>query len=381
MDFDEILAKNYKQAIQCFDVRPDERGKDTYFCQINQCSCKYFDKSAAIRHVRTHHKNVYTTIQGNRIKQPDMQTNNESIEIRVRVNPKDILNACVDLVTANALPLSVLECPAFKKVIEPYVIALKLKGIDLVINRKKIKTRIAERAQKIKKKIVSQLRNKMICLMIDIASRYNRSILGVNAAYFDDGKIKICTIGMHAIRCSQTATNITNIIKKNLSDFSIQLSQIVSITTDNGKNLIKAVNALDSSLYVEKYVSNCDTPASDSSEDDFNIDGNIFDDQYYEDLLTKVRNEFNECCYTNIIHGISCAAHCLNLVVSIAINKTSSIKNLLQKCRALAKKLRTPSYRMHLTNFGCNMAKIDVVTRWNSIFSMVIFVFPYHFIF
>lgn len=213
--------------------------------------------------------------------------------------------------------------------------------------------------------------------MVDIASRYCRSVLGVNVAYFDSGQSKVRTIGMHVIRCSQTAANIVKMIKKDLSDYCIQLNQLVAITTDNGKNMIKTVVGIDSE-FQSKMNTFCSISESDSSDDDFNIDSDIFDGKYYEDLLTQVRSEFEQCYYTDMIHGISCAAHCLNLVVSKAIKRTDSIKNLLDKCRELVKKLRTPRFRTMLEESNQNMAIIDVKTLWNSVFSMVVLIILFH---
>lgn len=139
IDVEEVLSnKNYKNFIQCDDLEKDDNGKDIFSCHVIGCCNKYHDKSAAIRHVRQGHRDIYDAIQANKVNQ----------------------SACIDLVTVNALPLSILDCPAFKKILEPYVIALKMKGIDLVVNRKNIKNRIAERASEIKKIISSQMKKK-----------------------------------------------------------------------------------------------------------------------------------------------------------------------------------------------------------------------------
>lgn len=373
LDLDEIIAKNFKLSIQCFDTETDENGKTTYSCSVDNCCKKYTDKSAAIRHIRIGHIEVFNTINANKNNQPKNNQANESLELRVRVNPKEIINACVDLLTVNALPLSALEYPAFKKILQPYVIALKMKGINLVINRTNIKHQLDKRALEIKKFIKREIRHKMVSLMTDIASRYNRSILGVNIAYMDSGQTKIRTIGMHVIRCSQTAKNIVNMIKKDLSDYGIQLKQLMSVTTDNGKNFIKAVSLLDLDFQLETQNSQPrEGNDCDDSDDEYHIDQDIFDSQYYDDLLANVQAEFEQCIYMNMIHGIACAAHCLHLVITNAIAKNRSTKLLLDKCRELAKKLRTPKLRAMLETSVLHMATIDVVTRWNSVYSMVI---------
>lgn len=371
-DIGEIISKDFKQSIQCFDIRENENKKAIFSCCVDNCDKKYTDKSAAIRHIRTGHKEIYNAINTNKVNQTNKAQMNPTLELRVRVNPKEIVNACVDLITVNALPLSALEYPAFKKILEPYVIALKLKGIDLIINRRNIKDEINKRALKIKKLIKREVRHKMVSIMTDIASRYNRSILGVNVAYMVSGQIKVRTLGMHVIRCSQTAKNIVNIIKMDLSEYGIQLKQVMSVTTDNGKNFIKAVSLLDLDFQAAHVALHESNDLDGSDDDDSHIDEDIFDSNYYEDLLAKVRAEFEESCYTDMIHGIACAAHCLHLVIINAIKKTNSIKLLLDKSRSLAKKLRTPKIRALLESSNLNAATIDVVTRWNSLYSMVI---------
>lgn len=158
-----------------------------------------------------------------------MTKSDDMINLHVRINPADLWSACIDLVTVNALPLSVVEYPAFKRILFPYIFALHRQGIELIINRQNIKKRIERRAQQIKEVIMSQVKNKMISILVDIASRFNRSVLGINIAYMIDGKICIRSIGMHTLRFSHTAVNIVNIIKKNLEEFQIGLNQVIDL--------------------------------------------------------------------------------------------------------------------------------------------------------
>lgn len=102
------------------------------------------------------------------------------------------------------MPLSIVESSPFQKILKPYVTALKLKGIDLIINRHNIKDRIAEKAEKIRESIRRETKNKVLSLMLDIATRYNRSVLGINIGFMKDGKIQIRTIGMLVLNFSHT---------------------------------------------------------------------------------------------------------------------------------------------------------------------------------
>lgn len=244
---------------------------------------------------------------------------------------------------------------------KPYVTSLKTKGIDLVINRHNIKEHISQKAKIIKQLIISETKNKLVAVMVDIATRYNRSVLGINISYMKDDVVCIRTIGMHVLLFSHTAANIRTVITNTLSDFEIHLKQVVAIICDNGKNLTKSVDLIDAVYQQTK---------PDEESDEY-IDSDVFDDEYYADLLSRVRLMFDENMYTDLIHGITCAAHCLHLVVTHALKETSSANDLIVKCRNLAKKLRTSSIRPMISTAKRRMPMIDMPTRWNSIYSMV----------
>lgn len=366
---EDIICCNYKLAIDCFAIETDESGQQTnYVCRVNSCEQKYKSKSASIRHLRINHSEIFKEIQlnksGEKLQQSQDDVLGGFLEIRVKVRPADIWNACVDLIAFNGLALSVVDSPAFKKILEPYVTALKRHGVDLVINRNNIKPCIGKRAKEIKDSIAFETKKKMVAVMLDIASRYNRAVLGVNIAYFHAGHIQIKTIGMHVLHYSHTAAHIKDTLVQNLLDFNIRLEQILSVTTDSGKNLLKMIADMNSELEGQ------DIAEAESDEEEF-IDNTIFDASYYDDLISKVQSMFNEANHTSLIHGVPCAAHCPHLVVTHAFTDLPDTTKLIEKCRNLAKKLRTPSLRTILKSFGCNMAQIDVSTRWNSIYSMV----------
>lgn len=84
-----------------------------------------------------------------------------------------------------------------------------------------------------------------------------------------------------------------------------------------------------------------------------------------------MRDRFSDILHKDIIHGVSCAAHCINLVVTHAVSKSPTVDALIEKSRNLSKKLRTPTFRALMKDFGSPMAVLDVATRWNSIYTMV----------
>lgn len=376
LSLEEVIANNIKTYIECFEPGKEDDGKLNYLCRIDGCHKTYSDKSSCIRHLRKKHKEVYDSIKSEKQEENVNQTNSSySFEIRVKVNPDDILDACAELITANGLPLSAVEYPAFKRLLNPYVTALKMKGINLSINKKSIKKHIVSRTNEVKKIIRSETRNKMISLMIDIATRYNRSVLGISIAYMFDGQICVRTIGMHILKSSHTGSYISDVIKQTLLDYNICVGQILSITTDNGKNVTKAIALLDAYYQNQKSTENknrVSQPGDSDDEDDYYIDPDIFDEEYYNDLLDEVKNSFVFTCPSDLIHGVACACHCINLVVKHAVKKTPEAVRIIDQFREIAKLLRKPTLRSRLKAANMNMAILDVETRWNSIYSMVI---------
>lgn len=375
---DSIIEQDFSKMqnfTDCFASEINEN-KIRYMCKFVDCGLTYCDKSGAIRHLKQGHKNVYECIKGNKnTKQNKNGSIFDSIELRVKVDPNEIVDACVNLITINSLPISFVDTAAFKKILEPYQIALDKKGIKLKINRRNILTHIAKKASAMKKYIKSEVKKKFLCLMIDIATRYNKSILGVNIAYMEDSNTIIRTIGMHRLKKSHTAENIRDVIRNNLLDYDISLSQIFSITSDNGANMLKAIALLDDHLQKEKNSTDNDREnhenENNDTDSDEEIESNIFDANFYNDLLAGVRLEFNSLIYSDLIQGISCAAHCLHLIVTKAIEKSKDALKVLEKCRELCKKLRRPTFQNLLESLSYKQAKLDINTRWNSIYLMV----------
>lgn len=218
------------------------------------------------------------------------------------------------------------------------------------------------------------MRGKAVSVMIDIATRYNRSVLGINIAYMHNSKVVVRTIGMQVLRFTHTAANLVKVIKKHLSDYCIHLEQIISFTTDNGKNMIKSAALLN-----EEYMEECFEEEEKEGEEEY-IDNDIFDEDYYENLLKNICAEFSSSNESNLIYNLPCAAHCVHLVIKHAINASPDTIDLLDRCRKLVKKLRTETVRSLLQEFKLKMVILDVETRWNSIFSMVCNIILYDFV-
>lgn len=223
-----VHANKISAYVKCFDIID---GK--YLYRIEDCSCKFSNNSAAIRHLKQNHRNIASEID----VQKGIPGKSDTFEIRVKFNPVKIWNAIIRLIVFNSIPFAVVQSTGFRYLIKPFVDV----GINFTVNQNQLHTQIEEKSEKIKQKIVEEVKGKVICLMLDIASRFNRSIFGKYIAYFSGGKIHIRTIGMNTLKVSQTGKNLFEIVKATLAKYGIDLDQIFAVTTDNGKNLKKMI--------------------------------------------------------------------------------------------------------------------------------------------
>ena len=99
-------------------------------------------------------------------------------------------------------------------------------------------------ASKIKKEIKEDIREKFILLEIDIATRMDRAILGTNIQLIKNGKLTLRTKAMKKLTHRHTAEYIKNTVGEVLEQYKISVSQIYTVTTDNGANMLKSVKLL-----------------------------------------------------------------------------------------------------------------------------------------
>ncbi|XP_050338888.1 zinc finger BED domain-containing protein 4-like [Bactrocera neohumeralis] len=152
---------------------------------------------------------------------------------------------------------------------------------------------------------------------------------------------------------SSGAKNLAAEVVKVLNIYSINLNQIVSITSDNVANMVKTTNIL--SFVSEEYIENDDEECTN------------------DDYLNKIE------CVETIPHVLigniqvcRCAAHTAQLV-AIDVTKSLDILKSLLNCRNLTKYIKKTSngYREIFELKKLKMPQLDCPTRWGSTFSML----------
>lgn len=231
-----MLANKQKTNTQTSRAQP-------YFTEINIANkthkCNECGKlitatkiANLVSHLRSSHQNVYNTVINPR----------RYIVFYKRKRLKFIQNI-TEIVAINGRPFSYLNDSGFQKLVEDDLNELKEADCGISLDDKsEIKAYMASLAGKIKEKIKSEARGRAVSLMVDIAKKNNRSFLGLSVQYFVNGMCCVRCLGTLELKKAHTARYIKEIMMNCLLLFDISLDQIVSITTDNGANMLAMVD-------------------------------------------------------------------------------------------------------------------------------------------
>lgn len=345
-------------------------------------------------HLKTKHSGLYET------------------NVKSAIDPKilaferlKLIQNCTEMVTVNGRVFAALNDSGFRKIMSEKIIFLQENGYGDGLSAPKytaVKEYIHFVVHKIEEKIKNEVKNKFVSLMIDSATKNNRSIVGLNVQYLLDGAITIRCIGMIHMNESQSGKNLFAAVMKRLDIFGIKLSQLIAITSDNGKNMVSMTNVFNSNyIYPDSELDsmeempividedNIDVGTFDADIDDDlevqlqflqldlnNADiesalGTILDDvNNYWSLLENLGNDF--AMKQLYITGIRCGTHTFQLGVKDALEH-GSIKPYIALCRLACKELRkkTNIWVLQKNNISFKLPRIDRATRWNSIHLMV----------
>lgn len=105
--------------------------------------------------------------------------------------PEEMKKACVDLVTTEKVPFAFFDSDAFKVITNQLFGGL---GIPVVTSRN-ITELVNEAYEKERSYLKEKLKNKLLSLKIDMATRLQRSVMGINIQFYSKSKIIIKTLG------------------------------------------------------------------------------------------------------------------------------------------------------------------------------------------
>lgn len=340
----------------------------------------------------------------------------DKIEDNIHVQRAKTIHSCVELVAINSLPFSVLSSSSFRRLLEDKLCAYQLAGCELNLSDHhvyEIKEKVREVGHEIREQIKSEVKGKIVSVMVDSATRNHRSIFGINIQYRHNGTLKVVTLAMHQLKESHTAKYLADVLSKVLSEYGIDLTQVLTITTDSGSNMLAMVKDIEKRLFDSENSDDDlnatsdvqttneplppepnDMPTDDDEskieediehllgEMDLNVDEALdiaFDEsaiygQLLDSLVSDVRQRTGN--HNLFVTSIKCAAHTLQLAVNDAIGLLGkNDMNAITLCRHVAKFLRLQSSKNEMQKAGlkCILPALDVVTRWSSTYRMVNF--------
>lgn len=312
------------------------------------------------------------------------------------------LQSFAEIVSVNGRPFAALLDSGFRKANEEDFKQLQDAGhgINFSNNFSELKEYLKHISVEIQNIIKREVEGKFVSLCADITTKNRRAFLGLTIQYLHAGEIRIRSIAMIQLKQSHTAEYLKAEIEKIMLFYGLTIDNIISFTTDNGKNVIKMVklfncskdNELDDDVSVRVDYDNDEDDSDDDNTEDISaecsfdeieemlrkaeseilLNNELNDDDIYAQLLLDLSCEFSGNPF-DTISGIKCAAHTIQLAVHEAIRKTDVMKWIIL-CREVGKDLRKQNfmYEMNEQKINGKAIRLDCVTRWNSTYRMVI---------
>lgn len=356
-------------------------GKSTNRFKCNICTNSKSLNGNVPSNLVSHFKIVHKKIYFEQIAMKDEET--------IDVQRLKTVHSCVEMVAINSLPFSALSSSGFRNALEEKLRIFQLAGRGLNLTDHhvtEIKEKVREVADEIRNAIKSEVKDKIISVMVDSATRLGRSIFGINIQYRHNGVLKIVTLAMHQLKKSHTAKYLADVLSRVLGDYGIDLAQVLTITTDSGSNMLAMVKDIEKKLFESTEDEPISSDVQSTSETpepieaDVSVDGNeeqtekdieqllnemelnvdealdiAFDEnaiygQLLDDLVLDVRNRTGN--HRLIVASIKCAAHTLQLAVRDAINSLGKDDtNAISLCRQVAHFLRLQSTKNEIYLF------------------------------
>lgn len=388
------------KSLEYFTALTEDGTKNMFKCKICNSPINGTKQHNLSQHLKSVHLDIYNEIGGQ--------------SKHISVKRLELLQNLVEMVSVNGRPFSYIFDSGFQSIIRDEVSNLNAAGCSLHLMNKnlpEVKKHLNVMAEGVREKIKQEVRGRALSLMMDIGTKNHRAIFGISVQYIANGKLRTRSIGMKELLKSHTANYLAGVVLECLNVYEIDLRQVLTMTTDNGANVLKMVKNIDEVLQNETgSCTNTSTPpesprksqkqcrlSNDESQMDAEIDNllfemdkikdnaaiqQIFDNvklNEHESLLTAMRKQMVDELGLNVLYditGVNCSAHTLQLAIKDALKRLGrKYGNIISLCRHVAKLLRLKShqemYKTETVNGSYKMPRMDVETRWGYTYLMV----------
>lgn len=275
----------------------------------------------------------------------------------------ELLDSFTEMFTVNGRPFCLLKDSGFSRIYKILIDQIEKNTKQKIhIDVNKVKDHIESTKEGMTEMLKNEVKNKPIALMMDIATKNNRTILGVNIQYVIGNRIVLRTLRMIRLNESHTGKHLADLVVNILAEFGISMDQLFSVTTDNAGYMLLSSEILD------EFANN---NADNESEELMELSADQIEEDFYRQMLKEAEEEFVAYAQPDHVKSIPCGAHRFQLAVNDTFSKCKSADKLVAKVRAVAKKLRTPNIYNVLREKQLKFPMIDNKTRWNGKYTMV----------
>ncbi|XP_058811656.1 uncharacterized protein LOC131676542 [Topomyia yanbarensis] len=344
------------------------------------------------RHIFKMHPAVYAAM--NLPVPPNEKTEpakKKSKKMCVDMNAETVLPGILQLATVDRLPYSFPDMVGFRTLLEPIC-----KAAGITTNRKNIASLVENSACTARQLISAELKQQpLIAIEVDGASRGSRHFIGINACIVLEGKVIVRNLAIKETLERQTKEHLKSLIEDVLSDFGVTLSQVYSVTHDNGANMVASVSEMKKSLessnielssLVDGYIEG----ANDERNDVADIDVEQTDEQIETGDVEETEDENDDfingkdggndtveasqvvdpfdVSMQQILDSVRCSAHTAQLAV---LDVIKPYEKRIVKIQKLVIKLRQREYLKFVRQHDANLPPISNKIRWNSTYLML----------
>ena len=275
-------------------------------------------------------------------------------EIQTR---EDYLENVVTTMAENNLPWSFWSKSSVQRLMSGYS-----DRFDVKCCPKAMQAVLAQSAVSVRRKISEELKGKLLSVKLDLATRFDRNVLGISVQFID--KWRVCVRYLAVIEMERaTVSDLRRVIEETLDVNGIDPSAIYSVTTDSGANVMRTSDELldDIRLLVDEEEAELLKEEFDSV-DETNLVTIKAEDLDVEEALDEVAKEF--CA-----ESTRCAAHLVQLAVMDYLKEGH--QDFINEMKEVVKDVRKYMRNLPPSTDSPPLPSLANETQWGSTYLMV----------
>lgn len=231
---DSERAKTPLTQINRNHIKTDELGFNTQDgrrqCRIckEELSCR---RDNMFRHFHHRHYSQLMNLVGVCVVESPITTKQQYID------------NCIEMMVSCNLPFSFWNQPAVQQNQECF-----MKEFDMTCSAEFMQDLLTTYSGNVRERVVSDLEDRSVSIMLDIAAKHNRRFLGVAVQYMEKWEMKIRYLSLKDITGITDSMAIQKLIDEALQDNGLQWSNVYAATTASWGNLRKTTGTQQAAL-------------------------------------------------------------------------------------------------------------------------------------